>query len=118
MLACENAARNADVRALITDGLHPDEAIDILEKFLLAVAQEAVLRGLVYVVVGQEKHTGTADSARGSRKIRLADAVGSWLDSFSYVGAFSLFEGESGAHRTFSQAFWLSNGIYAIDPYL
>lgn len=74
------------------------------------------MRGLTYVIVGQERHTGTADANRGTRKVRLADAVrailtdwsvladaiwqvGSWLDSFSY-------------------SFWLCNGIMVIDPYL
>jgi hypothetical protein len=68
-----------------TDGLHADEALEILERFVLAVASEHTLRGLVYVIVGQERHTGTADAARGTRKVRLADAVGQWLDSYSYV---------------------------------
>lgn len=76
------------------DGLHADEALDLLEKFLLGIAGENTMRGLAYVVVGQERHTGTADPARGSRKVRLADAVGTWLDSFNYVGLTLLF------HRT------------------
>lgn len=33
------------------------------------------MRGLTYVIVGQERHTGTADVNRGTRKVRLADAV-------------------------------------------
>jgi hypothetical protein len=96
--------------------LHADEALDKLEAFLLGIASEHVMRGLTYVIVGQERHTGTADVNRGTRKVRLADAVrrsmfvdmlaahspkqvGSWLDSFNY-------------------SFWLCNGIMVIDPYL
>lgn len=79
-----------------TDGLHADEAIDILEKFLLAIASEHIMRGLSYVIVGQERHTGTADPARGTRKIRLADAIGGWLDNYGYVsGGFVILRGRT-----------------------
>lgn len=83
----------------MTDGLHPSEGVEILERFLLSIAHEGVMRGLVFVIVGQERHTGSADPARGSRKLRLIDAVGQWLDSYGY-------------------AFWLVQGVLAIDPYL
>ena len=73
---------------LSPDGLHPDEALEILEQFLTSLASENTMRGLAYVIVGQERHTGTADAARGTRKLRLADAVGTWLDEYEYVRAF------------------------------
>lgn len=100
------------------DGLHPSEAVEILERFLLGIASEGVMRGLAFVIVGQERHTGSADPARGSRKVRLIDAVrsrsyvevvtfandlvsqvGQWLDSYGF-------------------SFWLVQGVLAIDPYL
>lgn len=56
------------------------------------------MRGLAFVIVGQERHTASADPARGSRKVRLIDAVGQYLDSFGY-------------------SFWLVQGVLAIDPY-
>lgn len=46
-----------------------------MERFLLGLANEGVMRGLAFVIVGQERHTGSADPNRGSRKLRLIDAV-------------------------------------------
>lgn len=57
------------------DGLHPTEGVEILERFLLGIASEGVMRGLCFVIIGQERHTGSADPGRGSRKLRLIDAV-------------------------------------------
>jgi len=35
--------------------------------------------GLAFVVVGEEKHTGTQDPARGASRARLAAGVREWL---------------------------------------
>ncbi|KAG8829114.1 hypothetical protein FRC20_009444 [Serendipita sp. 405] len=69
--------------AMDLHGLHAAEGIDYLEEFILALEKERFL-GLTYVVVGEERHTGTQDSARGASKLRLAAAVKDWLHSWGY----------------------------------
>lgn len=64
----------------------------------MGITSEGAMRGLAFVIVGQERHTGSADPARGSKKLRLIDAVGQYLDNFGY-------------------SFWLVQGVLAIDPY-
>ncbi|EGN92263.1 hypothetical protein SERLA73DRAFT_173022 [Serpula lacrymans var. lacrymans S7.3] len=64
-------------------GLHSNEATEILEEFLLSLEQEHFL-GLAYVVVGEEKHTGTQDVARGASRARLATGVREWLHRWGY----------------------------------
>ncbi|CDZ97380.1 Polyadenylation factor I complex, subunit, Yth1 (CPSF subunit) [Phaffia rhodozyma] len=58
--------------------LHGTEAVDVLERFLIALEGESFL-GLAYAIVGEQKHTGTQDAARGSSKIRLSASVKTWL---------------------------------------
>ncbi|PIL25055.1 hypothetical protein GSI_12944 [Ganoderma sinense ZZ0214-1] len=55
-------------------GLHSAEATEVLEEFLLALEREHFY-GLGYIVVGEEKHTGTQDPARGASRARLAAGV-------------------------------------------
>ncbi|EIW79169.1 hypothetical protein CONPUDRAFT_107295 [Coniophora puteana RWD-64-598 SS2] len=64
-------------------GLHSNEATEVLEEFLLALEREHFL-GLAFVIVGEEKHTGTQDTARGSSRARLAAGVREWLHRWSY----------------------------------
>ncbi|RXW23958.1 hypothetical protein EST38_g1880 [Candolleomyces aberdarensis] len=64
-------------------GLHSNEANEVLEKFLLALEREHFL-GLAYVIVGEEKHTGTQDAARGVSRLRLATGVKEWLHRWGY----------------------------------
>ncbi|KAF8199165.1 hypothetical protein BJ912DRAFT_951130 [Pholiota molesta] len=56
-------------------GLHANEATEVLEQFLLAVT---------YAIVGEEKHTGTQDVARGASRARLATGVREWLHRWGY----------------------------------
>ena len=55
-------------------GLHSNEATEVLEKFLLSLEREHFY-GLAYAIVGEEKHTGTQDIARGASRARLATGV-------------------------------------------
>ncbi|KAJ7695120.1 hypothetical protein B0H17DRAFT_930914 [Mycena rosella] len=64
-------------------GLHSNEATEVLEGFLLALEQEHFY-GLAYVVVGEEKHTGTQDPARGASRARLATGVREWVHRWGY----------------------------------
>lgn len=64
-------------------GLHSNEATEVLEEFLLALEREHFY-GLAYVVVGEEKHTGTQDPARGASRTRLAAGVREWLHRWGY----------------------------------
>ncbi|KAF9221418.1 hypothetical protein BS17DRAFT_785354 [Gyrodon lividus] len=64
-------------------GLHSNEATEVLEEFLLALEREHFL-GLAYAVVGEEKHTGTQDAARGASRARLAAGVREWLHRWGY----------------------------------
>ncbi|KAF5323172.1 hypothetical protein D9619_013735 [Psilocybe cf. subviscida] len=64
-------------------GLHANEATEVLEKFLLALEREHFY-GLAYAVVGEEKHTGTQDVARGASQARLATGVREWLHRWGY----------------------------------
>ncbi|TFK26168.1 hypothetical protein FA15DRAFT_667661 [Coprinopsis marcescibilis] len=64
-------------------GLHSNEATEVLEKFLLALEREHFY-GLAYAIVGEEKHTGTQDVARGASRLRLATGVREWLHRWGY----------------------------------
>jgi len=64
-------------------GLHANEATEVLEKFLLALEREHFY-GLAYAIVGEEKHTGTQDPARGASRARLATGVREWLHMWGY----------------------------------
>ncbi|OCH93712.1 hypothetical protein OBBRIDRAFT_832477 [Obba rivulosa] len=64
-------------------GLHAAEATEVLEEFLLALEKEHFY-GLAYLVVGEEKHTGTQDPARGASRARLAAGVREWLHTWGY----------------------------------
>ncbi|KAG1760855.1 hypothetical protein EDD22DRAFT_980446 [Suillus occidentalis] len=64
-------------------GLHSNEATDVLEEFLLALEREHFL-GLAFLIVGEEKHTGTQDAARGASRVRLASGVREWLHRWGY----------------------------------
>ncbi|KAH9479631.1 hypothetical protein JR316_0008226 [Psilocybe cubensis] len=64
-------------------GLHANEATEVLEKFLLALESEHFY-GLAYAIVGEEKHTGTQDIARGASRARLATGVREWLHRWGY----------------------------------
>ncbi|KAH9935856.1 uncharacterized protein BXZ73DRAFT_45302 [Epithele typhae] len=64
-------------------GLHAAEATEVLEEFLLALERE-LFYGLSYIVVGEEKHTGTQDPARGASRMRLATGVREWLHMWGY----------------------------------
>ena len=37
-----------------------------------------------YIIVGEEKHTGTQDAARGSSRLRLATGVREWVHRWGY----------------------------------
>ncbi|KAJ8522707.1 hypothetical protein ONZ45_g711 [Pleurotus djamor] len=69
--------------ALDLHGLHSNEATEVLEEFLLALEREHFY-GLAYVVVGEEKHTGTQDPARGASRSRLATGVREWVHRWGY----------------------------------
>ncbi|KAJ7460585.1 hypothetical protein FB451DRAFT_1269592 [Mycena latifolia] len=64
-------------------GLHANEATEVLEGFLLALEQEHFY-GLAYVIVGEEKHTGTQDPGRGASRARLATGVREWVHRWGY----------------------------------
>ncbi|KAJ7636032.1 hypothetical protein DFH06DRAFT_1478893 [Mycena polygramma] len=64
-------------------GLHSNEATEVLEEFLLSLEHEHFY-GLAYVVVGEEKHTGTQDAARGASRARLATGVREWVHRWGY----------------------------------
>ncbi|KAI0028096.1 hypothetical protein K488DRAFT_59564 [Vararia minispora EC-137] len=63
--------------------LHSNEAVEVLEEFLLALERDHFY-GLVYLVVGEEKHTGTQNVARGASRARLAAGVREWLHRWGY----------------------------------
>ncbi|KAG6868794.1 hypothetical protein C0993_010424 [Termitomyces sp. T159_Od127] len=64
-------------------GLHSNEATEVLEQFLLALESEHFY-GLAFAIVGEEKHTGTQDVARGTSRARLAAGVREWLHRWGY----------------------------------
>ncbi|KAL0580574.1 hypothetical protein V5O48_001399 [Marasmius crinis-equi] len=64
-------------------GLHANEATEVLEEFLLALEQE-YFYGLAFIIVGEQKHTGTQDTARGSSRARLATGVREWIHRWGY----------------------------------
>ncbi|KXN81524.1 Zinc finger CCCH domain-containing protein 6 [Leucoagaricus sp. SymC.cos] len=64
-------------------GLHSNEATEVLEQFLLALESEHFY-GLAYAIVGEEKHTGTQDPARGASRNRLATGVREWVHRWGY----------------------------------
>ncbi|KAG6856661.1 hypothetical protein H0H87_002038 [Tephrocybe sp. NHM501043] len=64
-------------------GLHSNEATEVLEQFLLALENEHFY-GLAFAIVGEEKHTGTQDTARGASRARLATGVREWLHRWGY----------------------------------
>lgn len=64
-------------------GLHSNEATEVLEEFLLALEREHFL-GLAFAIVGEEKHTGTQDPARGASRARLSAGVREWLHRWGY----------------------------------
>ncbi|KAF9785105.1 hypothetical protein BJ322DRAFT_1108566 [Thelephora terrestris] len=69
--------------ALDLHGLHANEATEVLESFLLGLEREHFY-GLAYAIVGEEKHTGTQDPARGASRARLAAGVREWLHMWGY----------------------------------
>lgn len=69
--------------ALDLHGLHANEATDVLESFLLGLEREHFY-GLAYAIVGEEKHTGTQDPARGVSRARLAAGIREWLHLWGY----------------------------------
>ncbi|KAJ3754135.1 hypothetical protein EV360DRAFT_52192 [Lentinula raphanica] len=69
--------------ALDLHGLHANEATDVLEEFLLALEAE-FFYGLAYIIVGEQKHTGTQDIARGAGRVRLATGVREWIHRWGY----------------------------------
>ncbi|CAE6421422.1 unnamed protein product [Rhizoctonia solani] len=64
-------------------GLHAAEGVEALQEFLLELEREQYF-GLAYVIVGEEKHTGTQDAARGASKARLGTAIREWLSEWAY----------------------------------
>jgi len=64
-------------------GLHSNEASEVLEEFLLSLEREHFF-GIAYVIVGEEKHTGTQDPGRGASRARLATGVKEWLHTWGY----------------------------------
>ncbi|KAH7105963.1 hypothetical protein BKA62DRAFT_747811 [Auriculariales sp. MPI-PUGE-AT-0066] len=64
-------------------GLHATEATEVLETFLLSLETEHYF-GLGFLVVGEEKHTGTQDPLRGASRLRLAAGVRDWLHKWGY----------------------------------
>ncbi|EJD48105.1 hypothetical protein AURDEDRAFT_144350 [Auricularia subglabra TFB-10046 SS5] len=86
------AAKSVDTKAtpeermevvLDLHGLHATEATEVLETFLLSLESEHYF-GLAYLVVGEEKHTGTQDPLRGASRLRLAAGVRDWLHKWGY----------------------------------
>ncbi|KAF8677695.1 hypothetical protein RHS04_05889 [Rhizoctonia solani] len=61
-------------------GLHAAEGVEALQDFLLEQLEKEQYFGLV----GEEKHTGTQDAARGASKARLGTAVREWLSEWAY----------------------------------
>lgn len=64
-------------------GLHANEATEVLEEFLMALEREHFY-GLTYIIVGEEKHVGTQDPARGASRVRLAKGVKEFVHRWSY----------------------------------
>lgn len=64
-------------------GLHSSEGVEVMEEFLLALERENFM-GLAYIVVGEEKHTGTQDPNRGASRQRLAAGVKEFLHRWQY----------------------------------
>ncbi|KAF8324311.1 uncharacterized protein EI90DRAFT_2934880 [Cantharellus anzutake] len=65
-------------------GLHSNEAVEVIEDFLVALESEHFY-GLAYLFVGEEKHTGTQDPSRGTSRARLAAGVRDWLFKWGYA---------------------------------
>ncbi|KIM21188.1 hypothetical protein M408DRAFT_333613 [Serendipita vermifera MAFF 305830] len=70
--------------AIDLHGLHASEGVEYLDEFMLALEKERFL-GLTYVIVGEEKHTGTQDPARGASRLRLAAAIKESLYQSGYA---------------------------------
>ena len=64
--------------------LHGTEGTEILSQFLSELERES-FKGLAYLVVGEEKHVGTQDAARGAGKVRLGTSVKQWLGEWGYA---------------------------------
>ncbi|KAH8928911.1 hypothetical protein BT69DRAFT_1292930 [Atractiella rhizophila] len=82
----DGAQLTADERteaAIDLHGLHPDEAIEFLEKFLSALESEQFM-GQTYLIVGLERHTGQGEGQRSQGRQRLAQAVMEYLSGNLY----------------------------------
>lgn len=64
--------------------LHGSEGTELLGHFL-AELERSRYRGLVYIVVGEEKHVGTQDAGRGASKVRLAASIKQFLADWGYA---------------------------------
>ncbi|GMK56033.1 hypothetical protein CspeluHIS016_0210890 [Cutaneotrichosporon spelunceum] len=64
--------------------LHGGEGADIAMHFLAELERENY-RGLAYIVVGEEKHVGQQDPARGASKVRLGASVKTSLAEWGYA---------------------------------
>lgn len=64
--------------------LHGPEGADVASHFLAELERENY-RGIVYIVVGEEKHVGQQDPARGASKVRLATSVKQFLADWGYA---------------------------------
>jgi hypothetical protein len=74
--------------AIDLHGLHPNEAVEFLEKFLSALEGEQFL-GQTYLIVGSERHTGSSNGGEmgrgsGSGRTRLAQTVMEYLSANLY----------------------------------
>ena len=64
--------------------LHGSEGAELASHFLAELEREHY-RGLAYIVVGEEKHVGQQDPARGASKVRLANSVKQFLAEWGYA---------------------------------
>ncbi|KAJ9104038.1 hypothetical protein QFC19_004172 [Naganishia cerealis] len=84
--------------------LHANEGTDVLEDFLLAVScllyyllmnvklilsylpqlERDSFLGLAYIIVGEDRHTGSQDPGRGASRYRLATGVKQFLARYNY----------------------------------
>ena len=73
-----------DSRALIFLQLEREHFYGLGQFFSSVFDSSEFMTFIAYAIVGEEKHTGTQDVARGASRARLATGVREWLHRWGY----------------------------------
>ena len=79
-MACGLSVEERSESLLDLHGLHSQEAVEVVEEFLLGLEREG-MQGLAYLAIGREKH-----SSRGTdrRRVKLGGFIKQFLGSYAY----------------------------------